>query len=915
LNAVIRTIFVLLLVAAAALAITSIKHVGEDEVWLVGRDSESRELGSGFKILRPFASVRKYHLESTYRLAGPDRLEVPLPKGRRAGLDCAIEVRLDRGAVKSLDRQYGGEMLEKLVRPLAVREVSRELSQFADIDRVVLDSVSSGLEVGLNRALKPAGVTVTSVTLSNLIIQSSLPAGLTRVDGLKVFILGLDAFDWKIVDLVSRTRKLDNIDRVRREGTWGDLRSMEPLVSPLIWTTMATGFTPDVHGITDFLVTDPKTGDEIPVTSTMRRVPALWNIATLYGLRSGVVGWLATYPAEEIDGFVVSDRAAYHMFDPSWLEGDTAGPREGLTYPPGLLAEIQPLLVEPAQVTGDIAAYVHGPIGKVKESFDPDDPVSNLRLMIAGFRTYENIVNRLYPQLRPDLMAVYFEFTDSACHLFMPYMPPAMPGLSAADQKRYGDGVAVAYAEADRLLGEVLGMIDDETILLIISDHGFKSGDIRPMTDSRIGHGQAVAWHRINGAVALYGPHVKPGHRIVDASVIDVAPTALYMLGLPVDEDTNGKVLLDAFDDDWVASHPVRRTETYRSLFPERDIAVGASSADQALRDKLVSLGYVAGGNASLVNMANFYQRNGRYAEAIEIWKQLIQADPGDLGARIGMSNAYLEMGRPDSAVAGLADVLRIDPRNAGALSSRATIYVRRGMGQEALRAAEDALKVDPNNADFHLDRALSLDLLGRTQDAIAEYKQAVRLAPDMAEAYANLAQAYLVTGQTADALVEANKALDLGANKPEVHYTLGQALDANGRREEALSHFMTSLKLDTSFVGAYIGAANVLLAQGKRDSAIAVCDRGLATASQYKQYLHSTKGMALLALGDSKAATSEFQQALEADSKFLPARLNLARVYLDQGNTGQARKELERVLAVDPSNGEALAMLQRIGR
>jgi tetratricopeptide (TPR) repeat protein len=107
-----------------------------------------------------------------------------------------------------------------------------------------------------------------------------------------------------------------------------------------------------------------------------------------------------------------------------------------------------------------------------------------------------------------------------------------------------------------------------------------------------------------------------------------------------------GKVLAEAFQDDWFKAHPVRRTTAYDSLLPSGGAVAGASPADQALRDKLVSLGYVAGGNTALVNMANFYQKNGRYPEAVEVWRKLLEADPRDLGAKVGISNAYFEMGR-----------------------------------------------------------------------------------------------------------------------------------------------------------------------------------------------------------------------------------------------------------------------------
>ena len=105
----------------------------------------------------------------------------------------------------------------------------------------------------------------------------------------------MDALDWLVYEQVSRTHALPNLKRLKNEGAWGDLRSIEPLISPLIWTTIVTGVTPDEHGIMDFLVESPQTGEEVPVTSWMRRVPALWNMCAASGLSSGFIGWFASF--------------------------------------------------------------------------------------------------------------------------------------------------------------------------------------------------------------------------------------------------------------------------------------------------------------------------------------------------------------------------------------------------------------------------------------------------------------------------------------------------------------------------------------------------------------------------------------------------------------------------------------------
>jgi hypothetical protein len=368
-----RVLLVVILAAAAAVLVAgSVKIAGRDEALLVGEGPQVRDLGSGLRVVRPFAAVRKYDLTPTYDFSGEKRLTIPLRAGRRGRLECRVNGRIDRDKVAALDRQYGDGLGQKLLAPLVVRELAADVRAAAEAGRAGLDRLdTTGLAARLNQATLPLGLEIASIEVGGLALESGLPDGVARADGLRVFVLGLDGFDWKIADLVSQTHQLPNFDRLKREGSWGNLRSQEPLVSPLIWTTIATGVTPDVHGVTDFLVTDQVTGEEIPVTSTMRKAPALWNIATLFGLRSGFVGWFATYPAEEVDGFMVSDRVAYHMFDPAWFEGKPGGVSEGLVHPADLLAEIKPMLVEPRDVTDDLARYVRGAIWRESTSSSP----------------------------------------------------------------------------------------------------------------------------------------------------------------------------------------------------------------------------------------------------------------------------------------------------------------------------------------------------------------------------------------------------------------------------------------------------------------------------------------------------------------------------------------------------------------
>jgi predicted AlkP superfamily pyrophosphatase or phosphodiesterase len=123
-----------------------------------------------------------------------------------------------------------------------------------------------------------------------------------------VIFLGLDAADWSLLDDYMGRGVMPNLARLAAEGTSGHIKTLSPPLSPLVWTTMLTGTSPLDHGILDFVQFDPVTGQKQPITSSERRVPAVWNMATVGGKHPAVFGLWATFPAEAVDGLIVSDR-------------------------------------------------------------------------------------------------------------------------------------------------------------------------------------------------------------------------------------------------------------------------------------------------------------------------------------------------------------------------------------------------------------------------------------------------------------------------------------------------------------------------------------------------------------------------------------------------------------------------------
>src|SRR5688572_4781645 len=124
----------------------------------------------------------------------------------------------------------------------------------------------------------------------------------------RVIVVGLDGADWQLLDAYVAKGAMPELGRLSREGRTGILHSLVPPLSPLVWTTIATGRSPLEHRILDFTRFHPTTRQREPITSDERRAKAVWEMAGESGREVAVFGLWATHPAEPVRGLMVSDR-------------------------------------------------------------------------------------------------------------------------------------------------------------------------------------------------------------------------------------------------------------------------------------------------------------------------------------------------------------------------------------------------------------------------------------------------------------------------------------------------------------------------------------------------------------------------------------------------------------------------------
>ncbi len=547
--------------------------------------------------------------------------------------------------------------------------------------------------------------------------------------------------DPRTIDLLMSEGKLPNFAKLRKDGAYGRLISAKPLLSPVVWTTIATGKTPDQHGIGHFVALDPDTGESLPVTSDNRRVKAVWDIASEKQKKVGVVGWWATWPAPRVNGFVVSDHTCYHFLFPQGATGATD--TGGLTHPPELLARIQPWIRRPADVkAAEAARFIDVGAEALARPFEFSDDVSHFKWALATADSYRRIGLELWKSERPDLLMTYVEGTDSVAHLFGHlFRAPALQGELANQQRQFGRAVEEMYAWADRLLGEYLAAIDSRTTLVVLSDHGFELGATQDdPSKTRDMRRVSEQLHRLEGILYLYGNRVKRG-RLDQPRIVDVTPTLLALLGLPKAGDMPGRVLTEGLD----LQVPGPAVASYESgagagAGPSKDAAVNPE-----ILERLKSLGYIGdtapspGAPAPSLPRSPQGERNlaalafeaGRFKEAADVYERLLKDDPKDAMLHTSLAGCFGALGRYDDAARHLDIAIKLEPLNVEAYHNRAVVYERQGKRDAAVEQYRVAIRYNPQ---YEPSRQALVRLTG-SADVRAPQSEAERKASVLAEA------------------------------------------------------------------------------------------------------------------------------------------------------------------------------------
>ncbi len=261
----------------------------------------------------------------------------------------------------------------------------------------------------------------------------------------RVWVIGLDGATFDLIIPWAEAGLLPTFTKLMREGAWGEVKSTLPPITGPAWSSFMTGTNPGKHGVYDWTFRKPASYDFPPVTFDNVRQPTLWRILSHLNKRVLVLNVPMTYPPEHINGLLISGMPATRL----------------VTYPKELALKIHSLVPD----------YVVYP--------DPGQAYSDQGIHSFLEQVEKEIVTRtkVWKELLSwetwDFAMILYNATDVVQHAMWKFMSPHHPQYNPKKAEIYGNAILNVYQQLDAILGEALKEIDSNTILWVMSDHGF----------------------------------------------------------------------------------------------------------------------------------------------------------------------------------------------------------------------------------------------------------------------------------------------------------------------------------------------------------------------------------------------------------------------------------------------------------
>ena len=422
-----------------------------------------------------------------------------------------------------------------------------------------------------------------------------------KLTGGKVLVVGWDGATWKVIDPLLKKGLLPNLNRLIKTGHHCMSESLDISGSPMVWNSISTGRLPDEHTIMSFTeypmwgLTDPvqfplhgaetrlmnflKIWKRHLIPSNRTAMPTIWEVARDWStIKTGVVDWFGTSPAEKINGYMMTSRF-YDQIKKPLKKG------EQLDFEK-LSADFYSSEISTVTFEKMIDSSWNEHLKEFKQYSENNPGMHNVDID----RFYAQLVPKLLKTDQPDLFLVTFFATDSIGHYYWPgYEPQYFSPKLREEQKNSKDILPGYYEYLDSVLGNILAEIDlNDTCVIVISDHGMEPV-IGAAPTQRASHDNSTP-----GMLVCSGFGISHSVERESCSILDIFPLINSILGIPVSEELDGRIHPEFYNSEFLETNPPIMIPSYgkRNFEFSFERESEDRSAEKEQLKRLMDIGY-----------------------------------------------------------------------------------------------------------------------------------------------------------------------------------------------------------------------------------------------------------------------------------------------------------------------------------
>lgn len=615
----------------------------------------------------------------------------------------------------------------------------------------------------------------------------------------RFLLLGWDSADWNVINPLMDAGLMPALESIVNRGVMGNVATLDPPLSPMLWTSIATGKYAFKHGVHGFLEFTDNNTKVRAVTNDSIKTNTLWNILNKNGVKTNVVGWWPSHPAAEIDGVQVSN--FFGKVDPKSTWKDWSKFPKSIS-PVEFEEVLNKFRVHPGELgLHQLSSFIPD-FHLLKEE---DQKLIDMLLNdLSECLSIHSAATYLSEHSDWDFMAVYYNAIDHISHCFMKFHPPRLPWIPEDRFEVFQHVINAAYRLHDMMLARWLELVGENCHVMVLSDHGFHSNHLRVKVLPK--EPAAIAReHNYLGMMAMCGPGIKKDERFYGSSLLDICPTILAIYGLAIGKDFDGKVLTSIFEE----NPNLHFIDSWDETKSSRPLPLSLSESKEMIQ-QLVDLGYVDDANFEspeqvkrLMDENNYYLARSyfdasRFHEASLIMKSLIKDQAKNDRFLIFYGKIASELKDSLGLQKAIDGLEKIDKKgsNEVVLLKGKLAYTQNDF-ELALRHFKSIGESGENNTiNVEYQLASTLLKMHNYEASLKHFKNILKINPDGAHALHGAGVSLIGLKKYEEAVDILIDSVGISYFNPSAHFHLGISFKGMGAYHEAEQAFLVAKQL-----------------------------------------------------------------------------------------------------------------------